>query len=143
MKHIMNLPNADDMNYWKTSKVDADTWIDKTKLLITGFGGTILGDAYGNDVNIGRSAYMIHFSIGTDTFKLVWPVLPSEELKAARRQAATMLYHDTKAKCLKAAIFGARTAFFEYLILPDGRQASQLSSPEILAHMPELLKIEK
>jgi len=50
-----------------------------------------------------------------------------------------MLYHDVKTKCLKAAIFGARTAFFEYLVLPDGRMVSQVSNPELSDISPMFL----
>lgn len=141
----MKLPYAEEINYRKTSKVDADTWIDKTKDLIAGFGGKVLGDAFGSDSTTGQAAYMISFSVNEDKFKIVWPVLPSRDdnVSAARRQAATFLYHDTKAKCLKALLWGPRTAFFEYLMLPDGRQASQLSAPEIMAHIPNILQITR
>jgi hypothetical protein len=67
-------------------------------------------------------------------------VLPSEKGNelAARRQAATMLYHDTKAKCLSAVVLGTRIAFFSYLLLPDGRTAAEASFPELAEGIPDL-----
>lgn len=132
---------AEDVNYWQTSQSSADTWMEKAKKEITGIGGSILGDAYGNQG--GRSAYMLEFKIGADQFKVVWPVLPSYSgrVQAAKIQAATMLYHDVKAKCVSAKVMGARTAFFSYLVLPDGRTASQASGSEIARYVPSILAL--
>lgn len=137
----MELPYAEDINYWKTGKSSPETWIERTLKIISNSGGEIIREAFGSES--GRAAYLIEFSINGDNFKIVWPVLTSktDNDKAARVQAVTLLYHDTKAKCLKATVWGHRTAFFEYLTLPDGRQASQLSAPEIMAHVPDILQI--
>ena len=133
----MNLPYAEEINYWKTSKSQPDAWIDKASKLISDLGGKVYTHAFGQD-DQGNSAYMMQFSIGDDRFKLIWPVLPTSrgEENAARRQAATLMYHDIKARCLTARILGSRTAFFNYLMLPDGRTASQASVPELMQDIP-------
>ena len=57
---------------------------------------------------------------------------------AARIQAATLIYHDTKAKCLSAVVLGARAAFFSYWMLPDGRTAVEASVPELAKGIPAI-----
>lgn len=139
----MDLPYAEDLNFWKSGTSAPDKWIEDAMRLIENLGGTVLSQAYGEERS-GRAAYMINFVIGGEEFRLVWPVLPARSGKLAdslpaKRQAATMLYHDVKTKCLKAAIFGARTAFFDYLVLPDGRMVSQVSNPELSDISPMFL----
>ena len=89
----------------------------------------------------GREAYMLGFAIDGQKFKIVWPVLPSKEGNniAARRQAATMLYHDVKAKTISATVLGVKSAFFSYLMLPDGRAAHELAVPDLANNFPKLL----
>ena len=134
------LPYAEDVNYWKTSKSSPDMWMDKTKRQIEHLGGRVLLEGFGNEPTTGRAAFMLAFEIGGDKFKIVWPVLPSKSgnEKAARVQAATMLYHDVKAKCISAAVLGARAAFFASLLLPDGRTAAEASISELTQGIPEL-----
>ena len=134
---------AEELNYWQTSTVSPDTWIDKAKKLIADFGGRILADAFGADGD-GRSAFMIAFEISGDRFKIIWPVLKSRSgnEKAARRQAATFIYHDVKAKCLSATVLGARSAFFSYLLLPDGRTVSEASDSEVINLLPSIVRLE-
>lgn len=137
----MDLPFAEDLNYWKTGTSAPDKWIEDAIELIEALGGEVLSQAFGSE-RLGRAAYMLNFVIGGEEFRIVWPVLPTHKPAdnvAARRQAATMLYHDTKAKCLKAAIFGPRTAFFEYLVLDDGRTASQVANRQLSELTPKLL----
>jgi len=131
---------AENVNYWKTGRSSADTWIDKAKREIASIGGTIQGDMMINEEN-GRSGFMIVFSIGDDKYRLMWPVLESKSgsVKAARVQAATALYHDVKAKCVAAKFHGARTAFFAHLQLPDGRVASTVATPELPDALPLML----
>ncbi len=134
---------AEDVNYWKTGQSSPDTWIDKAKAEIKAAGGRVLADAYGSD-DTGRAAFMMHFTLGSEQFKLVWPVLPTRTKKevdqrAAKVQAATMLYHDVKAKAVSAKVHGVKAAFFQYLMLPDGRTASQIATPEIAQRYPRLL----
>ena len=105
---------AEDVNYFKTGTSAPDTWIDKAKAEIRTAGGKTLSEAYGKDGN-GRAAYLLEFSFGAEHFRAVWPVLPTRKLadeRAARIQAATMLYHDIKAKCVAAKVHGVRAAFF-------------------------------
>ena len=103
-------------------------------------GGIINADAYGS---MGKqAAFMISFSIGKDEFKVSFPVLESKTGKsgAAKRQAATMLYHDIKAKCMVASVMGTKAAFFAYLMLPDGRVASEMAVPELAQVLPLMLR---
>ena len=133
---------AEDVNYWKTGQTAADTWIDNAKKEIRAVGGQILREAFGSDEATGNSTFMLSFRIGDDTYKILWPVLPSKagNTKAARIQAATMLYHDVKAKCMTAKVFGVRTAFLPYVMLTDGRTVSQAADSELM-DMPRLLAL--
>jgi hypothetical protein len=47
-----------------------------------------------------------------------------------------LMYHDVKAKCLFATVFGIRAAFFSYLLLPDGRTAINATIPELQQGIP-------
>ena len=136
----MSLPYAEDVNYWKTGTSAADTWIDKAKAEIRAASGKVVNEAFGSQE--GRAAFMLEFTFGADRFRVVWPVLPSKTKaeRAARVQAATMLYHDVKAKCVSAKVHGARAAFFQYAVLPDGRTAANVAAPELLDLYPKLLK---
>jgi hypothetical protein len=137
----MPLPDAESLNYWKTSRTAPSTWIEKAKEEIDKIGGSVLAEAFGREESTGRAAYMLAFEIEGERFKVVWPVLPTRTGNegAARRQAATMLFHDVKQRCISAQVLGARRAFFTYLQLPDGRVAGQLSAPQLLDAVPELL----
>ena len=134
----MKLPYAEDINYWKTSKSSPDSWIEKSVKQIETLKGKVLTHAFGQDPVSGNSAYMIMFEIGINTFKIIQPVLPTYhgEDAAARRQATTLLYHEVKSRCLRSAITGPQEAFFQYMILPDGRMTSQASIPEIVTGLP-------
>lgn len=135
----MELPAAEDLNYWKTSKSAPSTWIRRAKDQIEGIGGRVLGEAFGREEAAGRAAYLLVFEIDGEQFKIVWPVLPSDNERAARRQAATMLFHDVKQRCISAQVLGARQAFFAYWRLPDGRTASEVSAPELMEVVPRFL----
>ena len=118
----MELPFAEDLgHYWKTGVTSPDTWIEMAKKLIKEINGEITAEGFGS---IGtQAAYMLVFRINEDKFKVVFPVLYSRagNTIAAKRQAATMLYHDIKAKCMVAKVLGVKAAFFNYLMLTDGR----------------------
>ena len=133
----MDLPYAEKINYWKTSRSAPDLWIQRAKNQIEKFGGKILAEGFGANAD-GKAAYMIGFEMQGDKFKIIWPVLPSEnnDEKAARIQAATMLYHDVKTKCLSATVLGAKSAFFAYLLLPDGRTAIEATVEELTKGIP-------
>lgn len=128
---------AEDINYWKTSKSSTESWVDKTKKLITGINGTIHTEMIGT-VN-GKSAVMLGFIIEDNNFKIVYPVLAirkDADLLSAKRQAATAMYHEVKALVVSAKFRGIRGAFHSYLVLADGRTAGELSAPEIRDAIP-------
>jgi hypothetical protein len=135
------LPFAEDVNYWKTGRADPGTWLDRAKREVAKAGGEILGSAIVTEDATGRAGFMLMFRLNGERFKIAWPVLPSKSgnEKAARIQAATMLYHDVKARCVSARVLGARAAFFNYLMLPDGRTAAQASTPELMDDVPLML----
>ncbi len=138
---MSDLPYAEDVgHYWMTGSSSPDTWIDKAKRQIEEIGGEILAEGFG--ASQGRSAYMVGFRIEGEQFKVIFPVLPSKTGRegAAKRQAATMLYHDIKAKCMVASVLGSKAAFFSYLMLSDGRIAAELSEPELNNSFPLELK---
>jgi len=138
----MNLPYAEDIgHYWKTSQTSSDIWLDRTRDLIISLGGYVYAQHSGSEPMTGKAAFLLVFEIDGDRFKIIWPVLPTRKKtdeRAAKIQSATFLYHDTKAKCLKAIICGAREAFFSYLMLPDGRTASQASVLELSEGLPRM-----
>ena len=134
---------AEECNYWKTGRSSADSWIDKAKKEITAVGGVIDGQGFMQDMQSGKAGYMLAFRFDNDPYRLVWPVLPvrtknasSEE--AARRQAATAMYHDVKAKCVAIKFRGAAVAFAGERLLPSGRTVAESTDSEILEHMPML-----
>lgn len=132
---------AEDVNYWKSGTSAPDTWIDKALKLIEEKGGTITATGYGHDAVSGRAAYMVGFDADGESFKVVWPVLESRngDHAAARRQAATMLFHDVKAKMIAAQVLGFRVSFFQWIKLPSGAVAYQLTGPELEDQLPPLL----
>lgn len=132
---------AEDVNYWQTSTVSADTWIDKAKKEIGTVGGKILGEMFGQDAVSGVAAFRLDFQIGDDKFKIQWPVLQSKTRneKAAKIQAATILYHDVKGKCVSAKVFGARAAFIQYLMLPNGKTTSEATNAEFVELLPRFM----
>lgn len=136
----MNLPYAETCPFWKTGRSAPDVWVAKTIELLEKFDCEVVGHAFARQ-QCGQAAFMFEFCIGGDRFKIVWPVLPSESgnIEAAARQAATMVYHDVKAKINAAHARGHRAAFFGYLLLPDGRSAEQLAAPELVQQVPQFL----
>lgn len=127
------MPNyAEDLPYWKSGQSSPDTWVERTVKVLQSLGGTILMEAFGKDAS-GRAAFVLACKIGDDNYRVVWPVLPSKagNEKAARIQAATMMYHDIKAKAVSAAVLGVRSSFFSYLQLLDGRTPVEMSKVEI------------
>lgn len=131
-KPINNLPYAEDQSYWKTSKSGIESWLDKTEKLIESVNGIIDTRIVGKSG--GKEAIMFGFSIGSDHFKILWPVLPTKketDKSAALRQAATMIYHDTKARLLRIKIFGPRVVFSDWLLLGNGKTIAELNSGDI------------
>ena len=137
----MNLPYAEDIgHYWLTSQISPDSWMEKSKKLIEDSGGNVTAEGFGSAQD--KSAYMMAFSFGDDRFKVIWPVLPTRTGKeaAAKRQAATLLYHDIKAKAMTASVLGHKVAFFSYMLLSDGRTAGEMPTPELAGFFPLQLK---
>ncbi len=99
----MDRDYAEDVNYWKSGTAAPDSWIDKAKRDIRSVGGQIIGDMTVNDESTGRAAFCLAFVLQGDKYQIKWPVLESKtgNLQAARRQAATALYHDVKARCVE------------------------------------------
>ena len=128
-------------HYWKTGSSSPSHWIDRAKRQIEEVGGKVLVQAEGYGDNTGRTAFMLAFEMDGERFKLVWPVLDSktDNVAAARRQAATMLYHDVKAKAMTARVLGFKAAFFSYFVLPSGQTAAEASTPELQDAFPKLL----
>lgn len=136
----MTLPCAEDLNYWKSSGSTPDTWLDRAEKIINDLGGEVFIRAIAK--RRGLKVFIMEFSFEADDFKAIWPVLPvknERDEKAAERQAATMLFHDVKGRAVRFVIFGARVAFFDYLMLPDGRTAAELGNSELTVHAPKLL----
>ena len=135
---------AEELNFWQTSRKSPDEWIEGAKKQIQALGGKIEVEAFGRDSQ-GRAAFVIGFSISGDAFKIIWPVVKSKagNEKAARRQAATSLYHYVKGICLYSVVAGPRPAFFSHLMLPGGKIASEVVSDKIteLVHLLPSLKL--
>lgn len=132
---------AEDVNYWQTGKASADTWLEKAKKEIRIVGGQVVGSGSFSEDITSRGGFMLAFILEGERFTIKWPVLKSKKgnLQAAQRQAATALYHEVKAACVKVKFLGARSAFFAYLMLSNGRTASEVSSPELLEMLPGLI----
>lgn len=132
---------AEEVNYWMTSKTSSDTWMDSAKKEIKGAGGKVLGEGFVSETATGKSSFLLAFELEGEQFKVLWPVLQSKTKndRAARIQAATALYHEVKAACVKTKFLGARTAFFSYLMLPNGRTAAEVGSPDLVEMLPQLL----
>jgi hypothetical protein len=135
------LPKASKLPYWKSGKSAPDVWIQRTRDVISKIGGANISEAFGSSK--GRAAFMLRFEIGGESFRVVWPVLPHgpHDEKAARTQAATLLYHDCKAKAVAASVLGPRTAFFHALELPDGRTVGELATPNISQSIPDEIRL--
>lgn len=128
-------------HYWKTSRSGSETWIEKAKREIENADGTVLREAFGSDARTGLSVFMLAFEFAPNQYRVVWPVLESKkgEEGAARRQAATMLYHDVKAKCMTAKVMGFRNAFIPYLALDSGQTVTEVTTPELTQNLAWLL----
>lgn len=132
--------DAKDLPYWKTGKSSPDEWLRKASQQIEEAGGKITERAIA--MQYGREVVLLGFTLDDDNFRVVWPVLAHESAdnQAAVRQAATMLYHDVKARCVAARVKGARWAFHAELVLPDGRMAGALSDSDLLLQLPAMCR---
>ncbi len=143
----MKKPIPEELRYWKTSQSSPDGWIDKTIKIMKEYGAVFTGRAHGHDMTTGQEAYMMQFTLEEDHYKIVWPVLePKQEndRNAARRQAATMLYHDIKARIMYATVHGTRNAFLPMLLVTDslGRllPMGMVATPELADAIPKMLR---
>lgn len=134
---------ADDLPYWKTSRSHPDTWLEKAGREIERAGGEVTLQLAVQNTARGEAAFMIGFILDGDDFRIEWPVLTPKrpaDLRWARVQTATMVYHDVKARCVSARVHGARRAFCAYLILPDSDQTvGRAVSVSDLAGLPPQL----
>lgn len=123
---------AEDLPYWNTSKSSPDVWLNRAAKIIKKLGGEVHLSGIGT-VD-GRSAFIILCNIGGDNFRIAFPVVrtKSKSELSAKRQAATMLYHDVKARFISAEVLGTRSSFLSFLQLPDGRTASEVSNHDLL-----------
>jgi hypothetical protein len=130
---IENLYAEEVGHFWHTSKTPAETWIERTIKLIKDHGGKPLQSLIGADMETGRSAFLLVFQFDQETYKISWPVLKTKtkDEKGAKIQAATLLHHVVKTKLMEAMVLGTRVAFFSFLMLPDGRTASEINAPDI------------
>jgi len=126
--------------YWDTGQSAPDEWLRKAKEQIEKVGGEVTES--GIIMQYNRTVVMIGFALEGDNFRVVWPVLAHDpkENQTAVRQAATMLFHDVKARCVAVMVKGARLAFHAELILPDGRSAGSLSDGDLVKCLPEMLQ---
>lgn len=131
---------AEDVKYWRTGHSAPDLWIERAKLELMKVGATAISEMFGQDPQ-GRSAYMLQFFLDGEKYRIAWPVLPtrSGDQRAARTQAATLLYHDIVARCMTSYVLGKRASFLTFLMLPDGRSASQIASSELVHAIPQML----
>ena len=139
----MKLPYANDVDYWRTGTTRTPAqWIELAIGQIRSHGGSNIFQAIGEQD--GREAFMLQFDMKGSRYKIVWPVLPvfsttESNTSAARRQAATTLYHDVKARCVAATRYGDRFGFFQFKLLPNGQTVGQLSDPDLLEHLPAIM----
>ena len=129
----MNLPFAEEMPFWKTSKSGIESWMDKVEKLITNSGGFVTTRMAGKFKGVEGIAFA--FTMEGEDFRITWPVLPTkkeDDRSAAMRQAATMIYHDTKARCNRLAIFGPRVVFMDYLVLENGKTTTETENLDLL-----------
>lgn len=131
-------PYAEDVgNYWKTSNISADGWIERAKKEIVGAGGTVQASAIVTNEETSSTIIMIRFAIADDVYSIRWAALESRtgNHKAAITQAATALYHSIKAKAVEAKFLGERAAFAQFLLLPSGKTVMETSTPELEAQI--------
>ncbi len=130
---------AEDVNYWKTSQSGVESILDNAKKEIKAVGGSITGSGMLEQHNL--SLVFVAFTLGDDDFRIAFPVLeprsksPANET-AARRQAASALYHSVKARCVEMKFTGARAAFGGYRLLPTGHTDGETATPELVALLP-------
>ena len=118
----IQLPYAEEVNYWKTGRTAPDKKIDQVTKMITDLGGEVTSSLIG--MIGGRSAILIEFAMHEDRYRVTWPILQTSKLEkdtaAARIQAATFVYHDIKAKLMTYKVIGA-AALADIRLLENNR----------------------
>lgn len=123
---ITQKPLAETVNYYGTSQKSPDTWIEKAVKEIQSVKGRIIGQGFKSEYGQ-PELFMILFRIGEQEYKILWEVLPTKKsILAARRQAATMLYHHVKHLCIVAKVRGIQNTFLEFLIAPNGQTIGEM-----------------
>lgn len=120
------LPYAEEISYWKTSKASPDDWLDKIRRMINEEGGRIESQMYVAQEE--QAGYILMFNLDGNRYKVAWPVLKTKTnngLSYARVQAVTLMYHDIKNRLLSAKILGYRSAFLPFLLVPGGKTVSE------------------
>lgn len=142
---MTDLPFAEEMPYWKSSKSSVSTWQDRTEMEVARHGGAVVAIGKSRDPSTGHTVFIVDFINAAQRFRAAWPVLeskwknPSEaDLKAAEVQAITSLYHDIKARSLRVRLFGFRSAYIDFLLLPNGMTLSQASGDEMEHYLKAL-----
>ena len=132
---------AEKVNYWKTGKSSPDVWLEKAKKEIRAVGGELKASLSIDEGDSGRAAFCLAFVLEDELYRIKWPVLQSKtkDVHAAKRQAATALYYDVKAKCVMLKFLGAHAAFLPYLELPNGQTAAEAASAFLVDALPKLL----
>lgn len=126
----MNTIYAEDLPYWKTSKSGVETWLDRTEKLLTEIKAIVHTRIVGK--SMGREGILIGYTINDEEFRISWPVLSTKkegDSSAALRQAATMIYHDTKARVNRIKIFPPRVVFSDWLLI-EGKTLAESNEEE-------------
>ena len=113
------LPYAEEVNYWKTGTTAPDTILDNACKEVAKAGGTIMASAIG--MMAGKAAIMMQFELGGAVHRITWPILDTSKgdvnTAAARRQAASFVFHDMKARALQFKVIG-QAAYADLRLIP-------------------------
>ncbi len=146
MKEIARIRYAEEAPYWKTSRTAAEDWVEKAKRVIVGAGGRVLADMV---LNVeGKTTYVIKFAMAIDgqerEYRIDWPVLKSRagDERAAKVQAATVLYHAVKSLLLLAIPYGPRASHLIWELMPDQKTTVlQAAAQEFQPLLPPAAKV--
>lgn len=136
---MRQLPFAKDLPYWRTSSSSVETWLEKIRRLILAADGDVISEAFADQQ--GNRAFLFEFDLAGERFRVTWPVCQiskDEELRAAKVQAVTMVYHDLKARIVTAKVIGAKRALLSYLLI-GGRTAGDIAEHFDPDSLPRLL----
>ena len=132
------LPYGHKLPYWKTSQSSPDRWCEKTAAIISKLGGTDIGQMFAT-MN-GRGTFVLSFRFGGRLYRVIWPIMRHRdgEERAARIQAATLMYHDCKSKAVSAAALGVDIAFAGQRVLANDKTVAECSADYLLEHSTQL-----